>query len=201
LRLRPPERVRTDIESKNLGLIAAWRPELTPSENQARDAELQGEIQQSPFGFLHVRGQYVSVSGSASERLTAHAYLLIGNPDDSGNLRGFLRKTGRKFQQDAVIHKGYYRDAELIALRELPDLGLRDKEKTSLGMFSPAFVGQYFTLLTTGGDRRALAHLQEAGEPQCVDWRGGYWEDVGFWSPKSFSARREQRVYFESAAS
>ncbi len=35
--------------------------------------------------------------------------------------RGF-GQIGRQYEQDAVIHKGYYRDAELHALKDLPDL-------------------------------------------------------------------------------
>ncbi len=32
------------------------------------------------------------------------------------------------------------------------------------------------------------------------DWLGGRWEDIGFWTPKSFSARAERRVYFEGGS-
>ena len=67
------------------------------------------------FGLLHWRGQYIP-SASAGP-IEQHSFLVIGSADDSGNLKGFLRKIGRKFNQDAVVWKGYYRDVLLFALR------------------------------------------------------------------------------------
>jgi len=58
VRIGPPERSRSDIESWNVGLITAYRRELTPAENEARDAELRTEIRRC-FGLLHLRGRYI----------------------------------------------------------------------------------------------------------------------------------------------
>ncbi len=196
-------RSRPEIESKNLGLLTAWRPELKPSESQDRNAQLLDEIYRSPFGFLHVRGRYVENYHSANpNRLEMQAYLLFGNADDSGNLKGFLRKAGRKYEQDAILHKGYFRDAELHALKDIPDLGLRENERASLGAFDPALVGHHFTLLTRRGDLSALARIEALrANPADFDWRGGHWEDVGFWTRKGFFARHERRVHFGAAMS
>ena len=49
-----------------------------------------------------------------------HGYLVIGRSDDSGNLKGFLRKCGRKYDQRRAIHSDHYPDAELHALKDLP---------------------------------------------------------------------------------
>jgi hypothetical protein len=65
------------------------------------------------LGRLQVRGRYVENYGSRHAKpMDVRAYLVIGRSDDSGNLKGALRKYGRQYEQDAVIHKGYYRDAE-----------------------------------------------------------------------------------------
>ena len=93
------------------------------------------------FGRLHVRGRYCASDGSPP--IEERAWLVTGRSDDSGNLKGALRKLGRKYGQDAVIHKGYYRDAELHALKDLPDLGMADKEKKTIGRFHPNRVGLY----------------------------------------------------------
>jgi hypothetical protein len=138
----PPVRTASDIEGWNIGLISASRPYLTADENQARSLALLHEL--THFARYRVRGCYTEFHGSAEARVVeAHAYLVIGPPDDSGNLKGFLRKIGRKYEQDAVIHKGYYRDAELHALRDLPDQGLREmdrKKPWSVRPGSPRFL-------------------------------------------------------------
>jgi len=45
-----------------------------------------------------VRGRYIETHGSPYARpVDEHAYLVFGNDDDSGNLKGFLRKYGRMY--------------------------------------------------------------------------------------------------------
>jgi hypothetical protein len=97
----PRERPPSDIESWNLGLITASRPELSPEENEARNRELFFYL--SHFGRLHVRGRYCASYGTPP--IEERAWLVIGWSDDSGNLKGALRKLGRKYEQDAVITK------------------------------------------------------------------------------------------------
>jgi hypothetical protein len=193
----PAERPQTDIEAWNVGLITAYRPELTLAENQARDRELRADLY--CFGLYHVRGRYVENYLSPDARPDdVHGYLVIGNSDDSGNLKGFLRKCGRKYDQDAVIHKGYYRDAELYALKDLRDLGIGEKEKRSLGRFHPDRVGLYYTLMAKRGGSPLPSGLEELQlGPNGEDYLGGRWEDIGLWTVKSFFARVERRVYFD----
>jgi hypothetical protein len=116
VRIGPPGRPRTDIEAWNVGLISARRPELTPAENLIRDAELRAKIRQY-FGLFHLRGQYVGDYGLPhAKTMEEYACFVSSHPDDSGNLKGFLRKCGRKYGQDSVIYKGYYRDAVRLTL-------------------------------------------------------------------------------------
>jgi len=202
VRIGPPERSRSDIESWNVGLITAYRRELTPGENEARDAELRTEIRRC-FGLLYLQGRYIENYGLPCARSTdEHAYLVFGNDDDSGNLKGFLRKYGRKYDQDSVIHKGYYRDVHLHALRNLPGLGVNDGDAKSLGRFHPNRLGVLHTLMTKGSacaPSMALQDLQSGADG--VDWLGGRWQDIGLWTPKSFFSRAERRVAFDEAGS
>jgi len=198
-----PEGTRSDIESWNVGLITAFRRERTAAGNNARDAELRIEISLRRFGMLFLRGRYIENcrsrhAGQTDER----AYLIFGNNDDSGNLKGFLRKYGRKYGQDSVIHKGYYRDAHLHALRDLPALGMNDGDAKSLGLFHPNQLGALYTLMTRGGRRAPNLPLNDLGsDPDGVDWLGGRWEDIGLWKPKSFFSRAERRVGFDEFGS
>jgi hypothetical protein len=61
-----------------------------------------------------------------------YACLVIGHSDDSGNLQGFLRKYGWRYGQDSVTYKGYYRDALLLALRDLPALNVGDNHAQAI---------------------------------------------------------------------
>ena len=192
----PRERPPSDIESWNLGLITASRPELSPDENEARNRELFFDL--SHFGRLHVRGRYCARDGSPP--IEERAWLVTGWSDDSGNLKGALRKLGRKYEQDAVIHKGYYRDAELHALKDLPDLGMADKEKKILGRFHPNRVGLYYVLMTKRAGSPLPSSIEQLHNGFAhTDWLGGRWEDIGFWMPGSFFSRHERRVYFDDA--
>jgi hypothetical protein len=195
-----PKRPQSDIQSWNVGLITAYRRELAPAENEARDAELRNEIRRC-FGLLCLRGRYIENYRLPCARpMDEHDYLVIGNEDDSGNLKGFLRKYGRKYGQESVIYKGYYRDAHLHALRNLPRLGMNDGDSKSLGRFHPKRLGVLHTLMTSRSactPSIALKDLQCG--PDGVDSLGGRWEVVGLWTPKSFFSRAERRVAFDDA--
>jgi hypothetical protein len=198
VRIGPPERPRTDIEAWNVGLISARRPELTPAENLIRDGELRAEIPPC-FSLLHLRGRYAANYGVPHVKRTEEYACFVGNhAEDSGNLKGFLRKYGRKYEQDSVIYKGYYRDAVLLALRDLPALGMKDGETRSLGRFHPNRLGVLYTLMTRGGVCPPSIALEDLHSgPDGVDWLGGRWQDIGLWTPKSFFNRVKRRLIFD----
>ena len=169
----------TDSEAWNVGLITATRREFTPNENAARNAELRHEIRLHGFGHLNIRGRYVEDYGTARARnVDEHGFLIFGNADDSGDLKGLLRKYGRKFEQDAVVHKGYYRDAQLHALKDFPCFGLRERDTTNLGIFQPKGVGEFYTLMTRLGECGRPVALGDlgVGKVDCLGGRlGGHW--------------------------
>jgi hypothetical protein len=75
------------------------------------------------------------VPKAGAEPIEERAFLLRGKTNDSGNLKGFLRTAGRKFDQDAVIWKGEDRDVVLFALKEWPAFGLLIGDKKNLWTF------------------------------------------------------------------
>jgi hypothetical protein len=75
------------------------------------------------------------------------AFLFWCQADDSGNLKGFLRKAGRKFGHDAVIWKGDDPDAILFTLKEWPALGLGIGSKKNLGRFRSNRIGYFHALV------------------------------------------------------
>lgn len=192
--VRPP----TDVEAWNVGLITAHRPHLGPAKNDARNVALGIDLMRR-FGRVNVRGRYIESDGRSTGRVRdIHAYLVIGNDDDSGNLMGHLRKFGRKYDQDAVLYKGYYRDAEIHVLRDLPDLGLNDKDRKSLGRFQLNRVAAYYALIAKRSSRAVPLDMQSLDlGPDGRDWHGDKWEDIGFWSVLGFFSRVERRLRFE----
>jgi hypothetical protein len=80
-----------------------------------------------------------------------------------------------------VIHKGYYRDVCLHALRDLPGLRVKDREVKSFGRFHPYQLGVLHTLMTRGR-------------------LGGRWEEFGLWTSISFLNRVERRVIFDGVS-
>jgi hypothetical protein len=165
VRAGPRQRPEGDIEAWNVGLITAHRPGLTAAQNRGRMGELRADI-----GLYQVRGRYVPEPGA--EPIEENAFRLFGSTDDSGNLKGLLRKFGRKFGQEAVIWKGYYRDVLLFALKDLPALGLANGETKNLGRFDPNLTGQYHALLARG--------LRGAA---------GQWAGLGIWTQPAFFNR------------
>jgi len=116
IRVVPRQRPDNDIEGWNLGLMSAQRPELTPAENRLRMGELRADIS-NRFGRFQVRRRYIPMLGA--EPIEERAFLLISKADDSGNLKGFLRKVGREFGQDAVGQNRAFENA--MALVGCPD--------------------------------------------------------------------------------
>jgi hypothetical protein len=175
IRIGPRQRLESDIEAWNVGLITGHRSELSSAENIDRSAVLQGEIRKGGFGLLHWRGQYIPSAG------VGHAFLVIGRPDDSGNLKGFLRKAGRKFNQNAVVWKGYYRDVLLFALKDMPALGMADGDVQNLGRFHPRYIARYHALMT---------------RPDSAE---GTWGDFGIWTQPTFLNPASRRVVFDDS--
>jgi hypothetical protein len=171
----PAQPAEGNVDAWNLGLITAHRPEFTPAENRRRMGELRADIGDR-FGLLQVRGRYVPNSEGAP--IEERAFLLRGKADDSGNLKGFLRKAGRKFDQEAMILKGDGQDAILFALKELPALGLVTGDKKNLGRFRLNQIGRYHALLARGWDVAS-----------------GQWEELVVWTTISFFNRQPRQVF------
>ena len=154
--------------------VECWANHRAPARIDGRPkpgahGQLRADIG-NRFGLYQVRGRYVPEPGA--EPLEENAFLLFGSTDDSGNLKGFLRKFGRKFGQEAVIWKGYYRDVLLFALKDLPALSLANGEIKNLGRFQANVIGQYHALLARG-----------------VRGAAGQWAGLGIWTQPSFFNR------------
>jgi hypothetical protein len=179
----------------HVGLITAHQPGLSIDENKSRFSELLCE-----FGCYHVRGRYIENYGTVNARpVEEHSCFVMGRKgDDSGNLKGCLRKAAREYEVGAFIYKSYYKDAELHILKGTAQRQGPSWEIRRLGPFHPSRIGDLHILLTRGGTIgwNLCEETIQAG-PDGVDWFGGRWEDVGCWTKRSFFRRVERRVDFE----
>lgn len=102
-------RILTHIETRNIGFVTAFRggSSVPLEQNRARNRQLQSDIRQAGFGFLRVQGSWPENEGTPEEQqVVEESFLVIGKEgDDNGQLKGFLKKVGAKYNQDAVIFK------------------------------------------------------------------------------------------------
>jgi hypothetical protein len=138
---------------RNIGIISAFRGRYTKQENMKRSSDLESLIRAAGFGFYRLEGHYIEGYGSEqSKDVKERSYLIIGNKgDDSGNLKGFLRKMGGKFNQDSVLYKPFdSKAAVLIGTQaqdedgnavEFPGMG----KEFSVGEFKPMKVNQFYS--------------------------------------------------------
>lgn len=102
-------RILTHINTRNIGFVTAFRGgSLVPLEhNRAQNRRLQNDIRQAGFGFLRLQGAFPENEGTPEElQVHEESFLVIGSDaDDKGKLKGFLKKMGVKYEQDAVIYK------------------------------------------------------------------------------------------------
>jgi hypothetical protein len=184
-----------EFASWHFGLITAHRHGLSINENKSRNSDLLYK-----FGYYHVRGRYIENYGTLNARpVEEHSSFLIGsNGDDSGNLKGHLRKAARQYEVDAFIYKPYYKDAELHLFKDTTQCQGQSWEVRPLGPFHPSRIGDLHILLTRGGAigwNLPQEKIQTGADG--IDWFGGRWEDVGCWTRRSFFSRFERRVDFE----
>ncbi len=151
-------------------------------------------------GPLLVRGRYVEKRGLPDQRTTEiEAFLVFGSAEDSGNLKGLLRKYGRKYDQDLVVHKPYYQDAQLHVLRDLPNSGMSERDTKKIGRFSPGHVGTYLSLMTKRGAFPLPPELREIRPNPGSEQLEGHWEEIEFWSYRVgfYIKPHHRRVYFD----
>jgi hypothetical protein len=169
--------VGSTCDASNIALITASNAELGIADNAARHRELEQALRAHGFGVGKIRGSYRLLTSFGPLVTEVQAFFVCGNIEDSGNLKGHMRKLGRAYDQTAVIVKGYYRPAILHALRNVPELALKDRDIKDLGSFRPECLGAYVGFLS----RLCRAYLEVnslAPDSRRVDQSGGKWLEI-----------------------
>jgi len=143
-------RVFNHTQNRNIGIISANRNNLTPKENKIRTSHLKSEIAKY-FGYITIKGSYIENKGQPDERKVEEiSFLVIGNNNDSGNLKGFLKKEGEKYQQDSILYKPA--DSEIAVLIGTTEGQWPGKGKEEpVGKFHPNKISDYKSILRHAG--------------------------------------------------
>jgi len=124
---------------------------MDPEERRAASRSLQGDIRTHGFGFIPIEGSWTE-NAPEEAKLKDRFYLVIGNAKDSGNLKGFLRKQGIQYRQEAFILKPY--GTEEAELHE------RSGRFTKIGRWHPGRVSEYYSMLRGKGRTFAFERVR-----------------------------------------
>lgn len=141
-------RVYQHTKGTNIGMISAHSDRNTPEENKANHERLAQDIRKAGFGHVNVHGKYIMNKGEPNEHaVTEKSYLVIGKKgDDSGNLKGFLKKHGEKYGQESVLHKAH--DEEDAKLHYTG--GTQKGQIVNAGKFHPNRAADYQSAMRGG---------------------------------------------------
>ena len=139
-------------QERNIGIITAFRGRYTKQENMKRNAQLRNDIRAAGYGFYTADGHYIEGYGSeASKDVKEQVFLVIGDKgDDSGRLKGFLKKAGAKYSQDSIFYKKFDDTSVLIGTQSKDEDGNSVtfpgmNTEVSVGKFNPMKIGQFYT--------------------------------------------------------
>ena len=141
------ERVYKFSQNFNVTLISVHRNEHSPDENEFRSRALQNDIRDHHMGFIPINIDFVEHIGTPEEtHVHERNYLLLTQPNDSGNLKGFLLKHGRKYYQESVIFKPHDSEDAHLLTTSGPNKGTM----SNLGTWHPSKICYYYNALRDG---------------------------------------------------
>jgi len=155
--------------NRTIGIISACRLGIDPEERLAASASLQSDIR-SQFGVIPIEGHWTESAGTPEEqKLNERFYVVIGTKgkDDSGNVKGFLRKHGIKYRQEGVIYKRY--DSAEAELHEWSGY------VTKIGRWDLRRVSEYYSMLR--GKSRTFV-FEEVRFLKTDTFFSAYWKHV-----------------------
>lgn len=128
-----------------MGMITAYRGQYSIEQNEKRNSQLISDIRSAGFGYVPVTGFYVENPGTEDEqKVTEKSFVVISSANDSGRLRFFLEKSGKKYDQDSVLYKDAATDEAVLigtASGRWPGLNVEVK----VGKWKPNSIGSYYT--------------------------------------------------------
>jgi hypothetical protein len=140
-------------KERNIGVVTAFRGRYTLPENRSRNASLKSDIRGMGFGYYKMDGHYIEGFGTNNAKDShEEVFFVIGDKgNDSGKLKGFLKKVGAKYNQDSILYKpSNSPTAVLIGTQSkdedgnpvtFPGMG----NEVTAGEFHPMKLGQFYS--------------------------------------------------------
>lgn len=138
-------RILQHSAQRPIGMVTAFRGNLTLKDNLNRNKVLENNIRSAGFGFVKVQGHYIENPGTPEQtKVVENTFLIIGDPDNPEKLKGFLKKMGRTFSQDSVLFKPTGGKAILIGTSFAGSWPGLDKEVV-VGDWRANTISQFYT--------------------------------------------------------
>jgi hypothetical protein len=112
------QRIFSNTEKYDSGIITAWRGRYDKGTNRARNKEMMGILKQYNFPYVHVQGRYGEFGSQGPTTEESIIVYDIGNSgnnvksarvdapfDNASRLFNLLFHLGKKYNQDAIIFK------------------------------------------------------------------------------------------------
>ena len=179
-------RVWQHTQNRNVGILTAHRAGNDVATNNRHNAELAAAIRASGLGYLKVKGRYVENYGTPdAKNVDENSYLVVGKEgDDNGQLKGFLKQQGQKFDQDSVLYKPYDDEsAYLIGTNNADFPGYGNEHP--VGKWHPNKMAEFHSVLFPG---KSFTFEAAMANPRK-------YEKIGFYKQRSFSARGEESEF------
>ena len=90
-----------------IAIITAFRNERTYKDNKAKNIVLASKIKNFGYGYVYVDGYWVETDKETGEKIDVKedSILIIGQKNDNGKMKGFLKKLIKEYNQEAAIFK------------------------------------------------------------------------------------------------
>lgn len=136
--------VQRCIPTRTIGIITSHRADATPEENSVRDSHLRADARETGLGYVRLHGRHRLLT--AADPVDEWAILAFSRAEDHGLMKGFLRKHGQKYDQEAVFYNPCgSTDGFLIGTREDGFLAMR--EVFNLGKWNAAQITTIHAIL------------------------------------------------------
>lgn len=144
------QHVVSNPKMKNWGVVTASRGELTSAENKQRNKQLEADLRNMGYGFVHVDGMWQECRKPDTEYKDCPDDMKVPTEEKSLFIPNISKddvlKLGNKYNQDSVL----FADEETKAKGEATFIDSKSGESFNIGKFSPGKIAQGYSKLKGG---------------------------------------------------